>query len=91
MLDIGCGTGAHAELLARHFGCVPAGVDASDGMLAQARAKLPDADLRLGTAERLPFEDGKNFDAALMVFVVHHVDHPRAFAEARRVLALRAA
>ena len=88
VLDIGCGTGAHAAILARHFGCAPAGVDASDGMLAQARAKLPDADLRLGTAERLPFED-ESFDAALMVFVVHHVDRPRAFAEARRVLVPR--
>jgi ubiquinone/menaquinone biosynthesis C-methylase UbiE len=85
VLDIGCGTGAHAEILSRHFGCEPGGVDASEGMLAQARAKLPAADLRLGTAERLPFENA-SFDAALMVFVAHHVDRPRAFAEANRVL-----
>ncbi|HEV8249985.1 MAG TPA: methyltransferase domain-containing protein [Gaiellaceae bacterium] len=85
VLDIGCGTGAHMAILAAHFGCEVAGLDASEGMLAQARAKLPEADLRLGPAEQLPFADA-SFDAALMVMVAHHLDRPRAFAEARRVL-----
>jgi ubiquinone/menaquinone biosynthesis C-methylase UbiE len=85
VLDIGCGTGAHAAILAGHFGCDVAGVDSSEGMLAQARAKLPGADLRLGRAEELPFTDA-SFEAALMAMVAHHLDRPRAFAEARRVL-----
>ena len=88
VLDIGCGTGVHAAILAEHFGCRLAGIDASAGMLAEARAKLPGADFRHGVAEELPFADG-TFDAALMVLVVHHLDRPRAFAEARRVLAPR--
>jgi SAM-dependent methyltransferase len=62
-----------------------AGVDAAAGMLEQARQKLPLADLRQGVAEELPFPDS-SFDAALMFFVAHHVDRPRAFAEACRVL-----
>ena len=86
VLDIGCGTGAALAVLADHFGCKVAGVDPSAGMLAQARARLPAADVREGTAERLPFGDGA-FDAALMMTVVHLVDRPRAFPEARRVLA----
>jgi SAM-dependent methyltransferase len=86
VLDIGCGTGADLRVLAESFGCRVAGVDSSEGMLAEARRKVRDAELRLGVAERLPFDDGR-FDAALMSLVVHHLDRPRAFAEARRVRA----
>ena len=85
VLDVGCGTGANLLVFAQHFKCIPAGVDSSEGMLAEARRKLPDADLRHGVAERLPFED-TSFDGAWMSLVVHLLDRPRAFAEARRVL-----
>lgn len=85
VLDVGCGTGGHAQILAEHFGCIISGVDPSRGMLAEARRRLPDADLRLGVAEDLPFTDG-SFDAALMLLVVHHVDRQAAFAEINRVL-----
>jgi ubiquinone/menaquinone biosynthesis C-methylase UbiE len=85
VLDIGCGTGAHAAILSARFGCEVAGLDASEGMLAQARAKLPDADLRLGYAEQLPFADA-SFEAVLMTMVAQHVDRPRAFAEVLRVV-----
>jgi SAM-dependent methyltransferase len=85
VLDVGCGTGANLAVLAEHFGCAPAGLDSSEGMLAEARRKLPDADLRRGVAERLPFGDG-SFDAVWMSLVVHLLDRPRAFAEAGRVL-----
>jgi ubiquinone/menaquinone biosynthesis C-methylase UbiE len=86
VLDIGCGTGVHAAIFAKRFGCEVAGIDASRGMLAEARAKLPDADFRHGVADDLPFRDGA-FDAALMMLVVHHLDRPRAFVEAHRALA----
>lgn len=86
VLDIGCGTGVHAAIFAKRFGCEVAGIDASRGMLGKARDKLPDADFRHGVAEDLPFRDGA-FDAALMMLVVHHLDRPRAFVEARRILA----
>jgi ubiquinone/menaquinone biosynthesis C-methylase UbiE len=86
VLDIGCGTGAALAVLAEHFECTVAGVDPSTGMLEQARRKLPDADLRQGVAEDLPFRD-EAFDAALMMTVVQHVDRSRAFPETRRVLA----
>jgi ubiquinone/menaquinone biosynthesis C-methylase UbiE len=85
LLEIGCGTGTHLRILAEEYGCVVSGIDASPGMLEQAGAKLPDADLRLGLAEELPFADG-DFDAALMTLVVQHLDRRRAFSEAHRVL-----
>lgn len=86
VLDVGCGTGRDLAVFAEHFGCEVAGVDPSAGMLELARRRLPEtADLRLATAEKLPFA-GETFDAALMVLVVHHVDPVRAFPEVRRVL-----
>jgi ubiquinone/menaquinone biosynthesis C-methylase UbiE len=86
VLDIGCGTGAALAVLAERFDCTVSGVDPSTGMLEQSRRKLPDADLRQGVAEELPFPD-EAFDAALMMTVVQHVDRRRAFPETRRVLA----
>jgi ubiquinone/menaquinone biosynthesis C-methylase UbiE len=85
VLDIGCGTGAALQVLASGFGCSIAGIDPSAGMLAEARKRLPDADIRQGTAEALPFAD-TSFDAATMMLCVHLLDRPAAFAEARRVL-----
>jgi SAM-dependent methyltransferase len=88
VLDIGCGTGAALAVLAKEFHCTVSGVDPSARMLEQARRKLPDADLRQGVAEDLPFPDAA-FDAALMMTVVQHVDRRRSFPETLRVLASR--
>ncbi len=85
LLDVGCGTGAHLAAFRDAFGCSISGVDASPRMLEEARARLPDVDLRQGVAEELPFAEAA-FDAALMMLVVQHLDRPRAFAEAHRVL-----
>jgi ubiquinone/menaquinone biosynthesis C-methylase UbiE len=85
VLDIGCGTGAALAVLAREFGCTVAGVDPSRGMLAEARRKLPGADIREGVAEALPFSN-ESFEAAMMMTVVQHVERARSFPEARRVL-----
>jgi ubiquinone/menaquinone biosynthesis C-methylase UbiE len=84
VLDIGCGTGrflAQLAPLAKAWG-----VDASPEMLDVARTRAGVAGLKLGTAEELPFKDGW-FERATMWLVAHLVDRPRAFAEARRVLA----
>ena len=84
MLDVGCGTGrflAQLAPLAKVWG-----VDASPEMLEVARSRARVAGLKLGTAEQLPFKDGW-FERAVMWLVAHLVDRPRAFAEARRVLA----
>jgi SAM-dependent methyltransferase len=86
LLDIGCGTGSITAALVERCLCKAWGVDASAEMVAQARAKrIPGAGFKVGRAEALPFTSGW-FERALMRSVVHHVDRPAAFAEARRVL-----
>jgi SAM-dependent methyltransferase len=58
LLDVGCGNG---EMLraAGAAGMALAGIDISENGIAQARAKVPDADLRVGSAEELPFPDAR--------------------------------
>lgn len=92
LLDVGCGTGALLEALARHpLGIGLAGVDPSSRMLEIARAKLaPRAgapvDLRIGWAEEIPHE-AASFDVVTSCSVFHYcLDPKRALAEARRVL-----
>ena len=56
VLDIGCGAGAFLRLVA-DGGADPHGLDASEALIAFARTRLPDADLRVGDMERLPWDD----------------------------------
>jgi SAM-dependent methyltransferase len=56
VLDIGCGTGVFLRLVAER-GAVPFGLDASQALLEIARERVPDADLRVGEMERLPYDD----------------------------------
>jgi SAM-dependent methyltransferase len=57
VLDVGCGAGAFLRLVAAR-GASPSGIDASEALLGLARRRLPDADLRVGDMEALPWEDG---------------------------------
>jgi SAM-dependent methyltransferase len=56
VLDVGCGAGAFLRLVADRGG-VPHGLDASEALIAFARTRLPDADLRVGEMEDLPWEN----------------------------------
>jgi SAM-dependent methyltransferase len=56
VLDIGCGAGAFLRLVVER-GCEAHGIDASDALIEFARRRLPDADLRVGEMEDLPWED----------------------------------
>jgi ubiquinone/menaquinone biosynthesis C-methylase UbiE len=87
VLDVGCGTGRLSIALAERAGARVWGVDSSREMLAVARAKAPrTVAFKAAPAEALPFKDGW-FERVAMWLVVHLVDRPAAFAEARRVLA----
>jgi SAM-dependent methyltransferase len=89
ILDVGCGTGTLLAWLSERVPARLWGVDASEEMLAVARAKVPSGvGLKQARAEALPFKD-EWFDAVVMTLVVHHLDRPRAFAELARVLAER--
>jgi SAM-dependent methyltransferase len=56
VLDIGCGVGAFLRLVDQRGG-EPHGIDASDSLISFARTRLPDADLRVGEMEQLPWPD----------------------------------
>jgi SAM-dependent methyltransferase len=56
VLDVGCGAGAFLRLVAERGG-QPHGLDASEALIAFARERLPQADLRVGEMEELPWDD----------------------------------
>ncbi|WP_412539725.1 class I SAM-dependent methyltransferase [Longispora sp. K20-0274] len=82
VLEIGCGTGAHAAAL-RSTGRTPVGVDISAGQLSFAAGKLPVARADAG---RLPVASG-SLDAVASVLIHTDVpDYRAAVREAARVL-----
>ena len=60
LLDVACGSGLAIELAALQ-GAVCAGIDASARLVAVARDRSPDADIRVGDMHRLPWDAG-SFD-----------------------------
>jgi SAM-dependent methyltransferase len=58
VLDIGCGTGVFLRLAADR-GAEPFGIDASAGLLELARSRVPEADLRVGDMQFLPYGDDR--------------------------------
>jgi SAM-dependent methyltransferase len=85
-LDVGCGPGALAAELARLLGAERVcAVDPSERYVEACVKRVPGADVRVGAAEALPFEDG-GFDAVLAQLVVQVLDDPpRAAREMARV------
>jgi SAM-dependent methyltransferase len=87
-LDVGCGSGAFTELIARQ--CAPSelqGLDPAEAQLDYARQRLGTrgAMFHQGDAMALPFEDG-GFDAAVMALVIFFVPDPsKGVAEMARV------
>ncbi|WP_093621911.1 class I SAM-dependent methyltransferase [Actinoplanes philippinensis] len=77
-LDVGCGPGAlTAELVRRLGDGHVTGIDPSEAFVAASRARFPGVDVRLGSAEDLPFGDDV-FDCALAQLVVHFMADPVA-------------
>jgi len=93
VLDIGCGTGELARLLARHYGSTQVvGADFTRAMLDNAtrlstgRPERTRLDYARATALRLPFADA-SFDLVTNAFVARNLsDLAAAFREVRRVL-----
>jgi ubiquinone/menaquinone biosynthesis C-methylase UbiE len=86
VLEVGCGTGTFAVALAERARCRVSAIDAEPEMLEVARARAPDGlEFQLGTAEALPFPADSQ-ERVVMRLLVHLIDRPRAFREARRVL-----
>jgi SAM-dependent methyltransferase len=75
VLDVGCGEGNHLLLFER-LGLDACGVDASPYMIRRARKRLGNrADLRVGNADDLPFEDNE-FDLAVLINTFEFLDDP---------------
>jgi SAM-dependent methyltransferase len=86
VLDVGCGPGALTAALA---GAVEAGsvaaVDPSEPFARACAERVPEADVRVASAERLPFED-RAFDATLSQLVLNFLaDAAAGLREMRRV------
>jgi len=79
LLDAGCGGGG-ASVLAAQRGARVCGLDAAEGLLEIARAKVPSGDFRAGDIEALPFENNA-FDAVIAANSVQYTEN--------RVAALR--
>ena len=84
VLDCGCGAGRFLEL-ATARGAKVAGIDAAGAMVELAAERAPEADLRVGDLESLPWGDG-SFDVVTGFSSFQFADEKaRALAEARRV------
>ena len=59
VLDVGCGTGATVDFLARHYGANVVGVDFSDALIRESRDQHPDAPLIRADAMGLPFKTAR--------------------------------
>ena len=75
VLDVGCGTAFYADLFEYYTG-----LDSSKGMLKKSKANVI-----LGNAEELPFEEN-SFDVVISVTALHNVkDFKKAIKEMERV------
>lgn len=85
LLEVGCGTGVFLETLYL-AGFSITGLDCSPAMLSKARARLGrHADLHLGRAEDLPFEDNE-FDYVALITLLEFCSEPvQVIREAARV------
>lgn len=86
LLDVGCGNG-NVLVEIKNKRLTLAGIDLSPAMIQIARERLGNhADLRVGDAETLPFEDSQ-FDVIICNASFHHYPHPdQVLREMNRVL-----
>src|SRR6478735_8444500 len=83
LLDVACGSGLAIELAAT-WGATCAGIDASARLVAVARDRSPECDIRVGDMEALPWPD-ESFDVVTSFRGIWGTT-PAAVDEARRVL-----
>jgi len=86
-LDVGCGTGAFAEVLGARGDGPITGVDVAESYVAYAAERMPQPRFRFQVADALdlPFADD-SFDQVASLLVLHFIPDPaRALKEMRRV------
>lgn len=86
-LDLGCGAGRHAVMLAERFEQVEA-VDVSGAMIGLARKRRPRPNVTYRQADLLEVSDAGRYDFILSVLALHHVpDLHAALAHIKTLLA----
>jgi len=82
VLDLGCGLGVFLETIQAY---VKTGLDLDPECVEISRAHVPEANLIVSDACRIPFAD-RSFDAVVAVCLLEHVENPTALIrEAHRV------
>lgn len=85
-LDVGCGPGAALEH-AVSTGAGVAGIDPSPAMVARASRRVPEAEVRVGSAENIPFPED-SFSVVANISSFHHwADREAGLRDILRVLA----
>jgi SAM-dependent methyltransferase len=90
VLDVGCGVGTTALLLAQRFGCRVTAVDIDPRMIERAKARVAAAGLsdqikvERADIQALPYSSA-SFDRVVVEAVTMFVDRPRAASEIVRV------
>lgn len=85
LLDVGCGAGLFLQRAAKH-GATVTGLDVASGLVAIARRRVPEADVRVGDMDQLPYGSG-SFDIVTGIHSFDLAGDPlTAVEEAHRVL-----
>lgn len=89
IFEIGAANGHRLAAMTKSFGASGAGIDPSAAAIEDGKATFPQLDLKVASADELPFESGA-FDLVIVGFCMYLVDpahHFKAVAEADRLLA----
>ncbi|MEM6800543.1 MAG: class I SAM-dependent methyltransferase [Bacteroidota bacterium] len=84
ILDIACGPGQLLKV-AKEYELDLNGIDLSDVGISMARQALPEADLRVGNAEQLPFANNSFDYLTCLGSLERMIDLPKVLQEIRRV------
>jgi len=85
VLDVACGTGTLLEM-AKRKGMICYGIDLSEGMLAQAKEKVPEAVFMQASYYEIPYpEESFDYVVATNALSGDHIDARKVLAEMRRV------
>ena len=83
--DVGCGSGREVDWLDTN-GFSAEGFDASEGMLAEARARYPDLTFTRAELPELAGVPSNRYDNVLCETVIMHLDHAEIVPAVRRLL-----